>query len=107
MAMQDYLDVELKKLCPIHGMSFGKLNDKSTWRIDFTDEATEEQKAAAQAYVDAFEWTAEKEREQADAAKLEKYKNDLSLKQGFINYKKDNHEAKFIDYLNYLEAMDI
>lgn len=107
MAMQDYLDVELKKICPIHGMSFGKLNDKSTWRIDFTDEATEEQKATAQAYVDAFEWTAELEQKQLDDQLLDKYKNDLSIKAGYIQYKAQNPDATFLDYVKYLESFSV
>lgn len=49
------LDKALKAVCPILGVSIGRVNDKSTWRIDFTDEATSEQRAAAQAVVDAFD----------------------------------------------------
>lgn len=42
-------------VCPIHGVSVGRSNDKATWRIDFKDEATAEQRAAAQAVIDAFD----------------------------------------------------
>jgi len=42
-------------LAPIDGVSIGKRSDKTTWRIDFKPEATEQQKAAAQAALDAFD----------------------------------------------------
>lgn len=41
-------------VCPIDGVSIGRKDDKSTWRVDFKDEATAEQRAAARAVVDTF-----------------------------------------------------
>jgi hypothetical protein len=38
----------IEAVCPIVGVSIGDKADKSTWRIDFADNATEEQRAAAQ-----------------------------------------------------------
>ena len=40
-------------ICPIDGVSIGIQDDKTTWRIDFKDEATADEKAAAQAVIDA------------------------------------------------------
>lgn len=45
----------LGALCPIEGVSLGDPADKSTWRIDFAKEASEEQRAAAQAAIAAFD----------------------------------------------------
>lgn len=41
------LDQALKAVCPVDGLSIGTLEDKATWRIDFREEATEQQRAAA------------------------------------------------------------
>lgn len=38
-------------VCPIHGVSVGDVNDKNTWVVSFKDEATSEQKAAAQSVI--------------------------------------------------------
>ena len=56
------LDGQIKAVCPIHGVSMGRKNDKATWRIDFNG-ATDAEKAAAQAVVDGFDPI----QEQADA----------------------------------------
>lgn len=48
------LDAEIKAVCPIHGVSIGRKDDKSTWRIDFADTATVEQREAARSALDAF-----------------------------------------------------
>jgi len=39
---------------PISGIEFGSLEDKSTWRCNFLGIATLEQRAAAQAVIDAY-----------------------------------------------------
>ena len=51
------LDKQIKKVCPIHGVSIGRKNDKTTWRIDFKDEATKPQKKSAQTVFDNFDIT--------------------------------------------------
>ena len=48
------LDKAVKAVAPIHGVSIGKKNVKSTWRIDFKDEATQAEKDAAQLVIDNF-----------------------------------------------------
>ena len=42
-------------VCPIDGVLFGDLADKATWRIDFSPNATEEEKARAKAALDAYD----------------------------------------------------
>ena len=54
MTIAQKLDIAIKAACPIHGVSIGRKDDKQTWRIDFKDEATSEQRAAAQSVVDNF-----------------------------------------------------
>lgn len=49
------LDAALKNVCPIHGVSIGRWANRLTWRIDFKDEATPEQRVAARAVMDAFD----------------------------------------------------
>lgn len=59
----------LAAVCPIDGVSIGRKDDKATWRIDFKDEATDAQRAAAQAVKDGFDRAAA---EAAERAKRER-----------------------------------
>lgn len=59
------LDAAIKSVCPIHGVSIGRKDDKKTWRIDFKDEATDRERSDALAVIEAFDVTVE---EQKDAA---------------------------------------
>lgn len=52
------LSEAVRAVCPIVGVSVGKVGDASTVRID-GDNATPEQLAAAQSVVNAFDWSAE------------------------------------------------
>ena len=45
----------VSRVCPVHGVSLGRSDDKTTWRIDFRDDATEEQKTAAAAVLAAID----------------------------------------------------
>lgn len=45
------LDQAIRAACPIDGVSIGKAQDKTTWRIDFKPEATESERAAASAIL--------------------------------------------------------
>lgn len=45
---------EISKVCPIVGVSIGDENDKATWRIDFKNEATKEQKQKAMTILNSF-----------------------------------------------------
>lgn len=49
------LDLMLRAIAPIDGISIGNEADKRTWRIDFAPEATDAQKAAAKAFVASFD----------------------------------------------------
>ena len=49
------LDAALKAVCPIDGVSIGRWHDRSTWRVDFREEATEGQRAAAHAVLQDFD----------------------------------------------------
>jgi len=45
----------LKAVAPVHGVSFGRLHDKSTWIIAFDESATDEQRETAEAVMAGFE----------------------------------------------------
>lgn len=49
------LTAEIAAVAPIQGVSIGSWNDRETWRIDFAPDATEQQKAAAQAVLVSFD----------------------------------------------------
>lgn len=49
------LHAAIAAVCPIHGVSIGRKNDKTTWRIDYAPEATDTEKAAAQAALATFD----------------------------------------------------
>lgn len=52
------LDATIKAVCPIHGASVRFFtNSGPVVRIDFRPEATDEQRTAAQAVVDSFDWS--------------------------------------------------
>lgn len=74
------LDSAVKAVCPIHGVSVGDAADKATWRIDHKDEATAQQKVAAQSVVDAFD-PAEPDTpvDQSDLDQLQKQMKALAL----------------------------
>jgi hypothetical protein len=78
------LDTAVKAVCPIHGVSFGRVGDKATWRIDFKDEATAEQRAAAQDVLASFDpaaKTPEDLRLEADSAERLQAKLDSAVMQ--------------------------
>ncbi|HEX7796065.1 MAG TPA: hypothetical protein VF456_17005 [Vicinamibacterales bacterium] len=50
----DALDQAIKQVCPIHGIA---MNDGRVIRIDFADEATQDQRAAAQQVVETFDYS--------------------------------------------------
>lgn len=50
--MNEALDQIIKAVCPIHGVSIDRREDKGTWRVGFKDEATASQVLAAQATPD-------------------------------------------------------
>lgn len=101
------IDQQVKAICPIHGISFYDINDNKTWRIDFAEDATEEQKAAARILVDNFTWTDAEESAAAFADRLAKLKIDPNMKAGYLSYKGSNPKATFSDYVTYLDAIEL
>lgn len=68
------LTAAIAAVCPTHGVSIGRKDDKQTWRIDFKNEATSEQRMAAQAVVASFDpVAAEQTIDQSDIDQLEKH----------------------------------
>ena len=51
----EQLDEQLKAVCPIGGVSIGRWDDSSTWRIDFKDEATRAERRAAMDVLAKFD----------------------------------------------------
>jgi hypothetical protein len=49
------LTEQISLVAPILGVSIGSKNDKTTWRIDFAENATQAQREAAKAIIDNFE----------------------------------------------------
>jgi hypothetical protein len=49
------LDAALRQLAPIHGVIIGDPENRATWRVDFEEEATAPQRAAAEALLASFE----------------------------------------------------
>ncbi len=54
MTIAAALDQAVKAVCPVLGVSIGDADDRSTWRVDFADEATDEQRALAAAALAEF-----------------------------------------------------
>ena len=48
------LDALIQAVCPIYGVSIGRIDDRLTWRIDCKDEATPAQRDAAVAMLVTF-----------------------------------------------------
>lgn len=42
-------------VCPAEGVSIGRWENRATWRIDYTPDATAEQRAAAQTVINTFD----------------------------------------------------
>lgn len=66
-----HLDTAIRAVCPIIGVSIGRIDDKATWRVDFAPEATQAQRTAAQTLVDGFDVAAVEEAETAKVAAID------------------------------------
>lgn len=49
------LHIRISAVCPIDGVAVGDEADRSTWRVDYSPSATEEQRGAAAAVVASFD----------------------------------------------------
>ncbi len=105
MTLQIALDKAIKKVCPIYGISFKDVNDKTTWRIDFMPEASEEQRAAAQKVLQDFKWDAKDQEEAEDDSMLGKYTSDPLAQYAFSLYLKDNPGANFAEFVKYIGSL--
>ena len=106
MELEAYLDQKIKEICPIHGISFKDLADKRTWRLDFKDEATDQQKADARAYIQSFDWATEQANAKMISLKDELRSNKVYRKQ-FADYKAANADGTldtFADYINSIKV---
>ena len=87
MSIAEKLDAAIKAVCPIHGVSIGRKDDKQTWRVDFKDEATAQQRAQASNVVINFDAVAAEQpdpRRVLDDAECEAAKIDNQIVQ-FLN----------------------
>lgn len=100
----DYLHREIGKICPIDGLS---QNGDEPIEIHFKEDATEDQQKAARQYIDNFVWTDELEQQEKDNKLVAQYKDDLTIKAGYVQYKVQNSNATFLDYLKFLESLNI
>lgn len=107
MNLEACLEEEIKKVCPIEGISFGDLNNKSTWHIHFKDSATQNEKDAALNILNNFVWDDKKKETHRKKHRDENYVNDLLYKKTFIDYKVNKPDATFSDFMNYLESINI
>ena len=71
MTLAAQLDAALRAVAPIVGVSIGRRDDKSTWRIDFVVEATREERDAAAGVVASFDVAASESAEQAETAAVD------------------------------------
>lgn len=105
MTLQISLDKAIKKVCPIYGISFKDLNDKSTWRIDYAPDATDAQKAAAQKVLEDFVWDAKSQEDAEDDSMRDKFSIDPLAKYAFSLYLKDNPAASFAEFVKYINSI--
>lgn len=59
LRLSNNLHVAVSAVCRIDGVSVGRKNDKSTWRIDFRPETTIQQRIDAQTIINNFDIDAE------------------------------------------------
>ena len=104
MKLSTALDIRLKNICPIIGVSIGREDDNSTWRIDFADSATTEQKRAAMDLVDSFVFDDGEKKHQRKSARNKDADNNLELKGLFRIEKRLNPDLTMSEYLDSLES---
>jgi hypothetical protein len=107
MYLQIAVDQAVKAVCPVYGISFGDPANNTTWRIDFMDEATDEQRAAAQQVVDNFTWSDADETNAAAVARIATLKQSPTMKAGYAMYKIANPTATFEDYVAYVDSIEL
>ena len=93
--------IKIQETVPnVNGLSFNNdPYDKGQWRIDFTDEATAQQKADAKAVVDAFDIAAYEAAAVAETSRKENAKNDTEG-MAFLDLMKSKTSAQRKDWLS-------
>ena len=107
MTMEWSLHEKVLAVCPIIGISFGKIEDKSTWIIHYDINVSDDQKIAAKKVLDSFIWDdAAKEYDRKSVRDI-KYSNDLSCVSSYSQYIINNPKTTFSQYLDYLETIKL
>lgn len=107
MNLETALDEMIKRICPVHGISFGNINNRKTWRIDFTEEATDEQKNSAMKAMDEFVWDEKKIGAHRKKNRDLQYIGDFLYRKAYIDYRELRTDATFTDFMDYLESIRI
>lgn len=105
MRLEFVIQEAVDKVCPNWGMSFGKLDDKKTWTVNFKQEATDDQKKQAQAVIDNFVWDDKAKKDAEHKSKIDQYQNDLVMKAIYQLYVRQNPELSFSDFIKYLDTL--
>src|SRR5690349_5175378 len=98
MNLAVFVDQSVRSVAPIEGISFGDLNDKKTWRIDFNKSATDQQKKDAQNIINNLVWDADAQEKMRKIERDANYSKDLAIKGLFANYKVSNPNSTLSDY---------
>ena len=78
MSLPSDVQAAVAVVCPVVGVSIGDQNDKSTWRVDFTPDATDAQKAAAAQAITNYDLVAPKRSACLDALSARRWKAQTS-----------------------------
>lgn len=83
------LDKQIRAIVDIHGVSIGKIQEKSTWSVSYKSEPTEVQKTAILKVIDDFQYDGIDEvsvsKKDVLAFILRKLKADTQEEQEFID----------------------
>jgi hypothetical protein len=71
MTVTAKLDTALRAVAPISGVSIGRPDDKSSWRVDFLPQATQAQRDAATSVIASFDVAATENAERAETAAVD------------------------------------
>jgi len=88
-AVAGILHAKVAAVAPIVGVSFGHVDDKSTWRIDFDPQATDAQRKAVNAVLAAFDVAEEQGQLEAKEVRDQKIAGlaDILIVKGIISEK--------------------
>lgn len=86
VALSSVIVAAISAVAPITRFSLGKIDDKSTWRIDFKADATSQEKMAAIALIQAFntESTISNNRIKENISKLESSQTNRRIREAIL-----------------------